>query len=179
MQLVAGAHPAQVMQLREERRDADAAGDQYVPAGGRVDGEQVVRAGNHQLGAHLHLLVHEGRAALGLLFQAHADLVAGGVGRVAHQRIGVAELAAVGTLHLHDDMAAAGEGRQRLAVGTLQGEALDQGGRLLHRGHAGRHHFIGVGHRSPRLRLRAAPGAALMVRGARRQTARHRYFISR
>ncbi|MOA27190.1 hypothetical protein D3C78_1480450 [compost metagenome] len=160
MQLVVGALPLQLVDLGQERGDADAAGDQHVPAGTGVEGEQVVRGGNGQRAADPHLLVHERRAALGLLFQTHADLVLAGVGRVAQQRVGVAETPAVGALHLHDDVAAAGEGRQRLPVLAHQGEALDQRGDLFDPGHPGGDHFVVVGHGEPRLRQGAAVAAA-------------------
>ncbi|MNZ43350.1 hypothetical protein D3C78_609510 [compost metagenome] len=164
VKFVVGTGAFQFMQLRQERGNADAAGNQHMAAGGRIQGEQVVGRGNGQAGAHFHLLVHERRAALGLLLQAHANLVAAGVARVAHQRVGVAELAAVGAVHLHDDVAATGEGGHRRAVFAGQGKALDQRRGLFHCGNVHAEHFICVGHGSPRLPgCAAGPAAHLYV----------------
>ncbi|MNZ87989.1 hypothetical protein D3C78_1068680 [compost metagenome] len=180
VQFVVGAVGAQFGHLRHERGDADAAGDQHVATGRGVDGEHVVRGGDGQLAADFHLLVHEGRAALGLLFQTHADLIGTGVRRIAHQRIGVAELLPVGALHLHDHMAAAGEFRQRLPVVARQGEALDQGSHLFHCGYPHGEHFVFVSHHSPQLAAMSGSACRSHGRPVRlAQTARHRYFISR
>ncbi len=53
MQLVGHAAAVQILELREEGRDADAAGDQHVLAGDLVEAEQVHRVRDFQTAADL------------------------------------------------------------------------------------------------------------------------------
>ena len=69
-------------------------------------------------------LVQEPRAAAALVVPSHADRVAGGLGRRAHQRVRVAP-EGVAVAHLDDDVRPAREGGQRPAIRRLEAEALD------------------------------------------------------
>ncbi|MND94637.1 hypothetical protein D3C80_868610 [compost metagenome] len=159
VQLIGHCFTFQLVKLGKERGDTDTAGDQHMATSLGIEGKQIVRGGDGQCTADLHLLVHERRAALGLLFQTHTDLVMAQVAWVAHQRVGVAELLPVGALHLHDHMAATGECRHRLAILAHEGEALDLRGRLLYCGNPHAEHLVCVGHNSPQLQHGAAAAA--------------------
>ncbi len=93
-----------------------------------VQREQVAWATDFEFVVLAYSLVQKtGAAARGFL-EPDADLVAAGVIEHAGQRIGVAVAAVV---HVDNDVAAALEGGQRVAVARLQGETLDAGGKLL------------------------------------------------
>jgi len=117
VQLVRSRCAAQVLQLRHERRDANAAGNQQVLARKLIERKQVDRVRNLKLAAHLHLIVHEMRAAARLLHAPHTDLVAIELRRRTHQRVRIA-MHPMGAVHDHDDMRAARERRQRAAGGA-------------------------------------------------------------
>ena len=135
VQFIVAAVAAQIVHLRDKGCDAYAARNQHVACGLAAQREQVAGRGDAEHIALGHLVVHEGGAALGRLLAAYADLVAAQLAWIAHQRIGIAELPCA-IAHLHDDVAAAGEGRQRSAIKRLQREALDQRRRLLDAGNA-------------------------------------------
>jgi len=76
----------------------------------------------------VRLLVHEGRTAARCLFPPHADLVLAQVPDIARERIRVADAPAV---QVDDDVAAAVERRQGVAIAAAQGKALDALGQPL------------------------------------------------
>src|ERR1700689_3021993 len=90
MQLV--GHPAlvQILEMRHERGDADAAGDEQVLARDLVEREQIHGMGDFDPCSALDLIVHEMRSAARFLHAAHADLVGVERMRRTQQRIGVA-----------------------------------------------------------------------------------------
>ncbi|MNP49062.1 hypothetical protein D3C76_1432250 [compost metagenome] len=133
MQFEIGLASLQLGDVRHERRDADAAGDEDVQAGGGVQGEQVGRRRDLQRVTHLDVPVQVKRAAAGGVLQAYGDAVVAAVRRVAGQRIGIAHLATVQRqVHLH--MTAGGESRQGAAAG-FQGEFAHPLGEHVGRAH--------------------------------------------
>ncbi|WZB73977.1 hypothetical protein WJ972_22720 [Achromobacter insuavis] len=129
-----------------------------------VQGEQIVGRCYDQSAVRPDLFVHESRAATRWLLESHADLVLARIGGIAHQRIGVAEPPALRIAHLHDDVAAAREWRQWLAVRAFQRETLDQRACLFDAGDADVNFQVGFIHTSSLGRF---------------QMAWHTYFISR
>ena len=124
VQFVGDAALMQVFELREERRYADAAGDQHVLAGDLVQGEQVHRVRNLQPAPQFDGVVHEMRTTARFLHAPHPDLVGIELRRRAQQRVGVL-VHAVRALHDDDDVRAPREHRQAAAADRRQLEMLD------------------------------------------------------
>ncbi|GAA2884925.1 hypothetical protein [Nonomuraea rubra] len=81
-----GAEQLGLVDHGEQRGDADAAGDEQVPLGGR-QGEVVAGAADRHRGAYGQLVVDVGRAAPAVRFPEHADAVGVRVPPVAAQRV--------------------------------------------------------------------------------------------
>jgi hypothetical protein len=75
MQLIGYPAAVQVLELRENGRDADATGDQHMLAGDLVEAEQIHRMRNFQTAADHNPVVHEMRAAAAFFHPPHTDLI--------------------------------------------------------------------------------------------------------
>jgi hypothetical protein len=100
VQFVRNTAVPQVLELREERRDPDSAGDHEMFARDLVEREQIDRVRDLEAAADANLLVHEVGASARLFHAPYRDLIMVPLVGWAQQGIGVAMHAAVG---MHDD----------------------------------------------------------------------------
>ncbi|MNT48262.1 hypothetical protein D3C72_1850330 [compost metagenome] len=75
VQYIRSAALVQLVQLRHEWGDADAARDQHMVASRLIQREQVAGGGDGKRVAHGHAVMQKRRPALGCRFAPHADLV--------------------------------------------------------------------------------------------------------
>jgi len=125
MQLPGAAHPFQMRDHRQERRDADAAGQEHMLAPAQIQREQVHRKGDGHRVADLDLVVQEQRAAPALVVAAYRDRIDAIIARIGHQRIGV-QPGPLAIAHLDNGMGTGGKGRKRLAIAAGEFEPGDQ-----------------------------------------------------